>query len=957
MIDEKLKNRAMNPVYKGDPAPREKILKLGKKVTDVVLHKIKGITADDPEYWGLAAILTDEMADIALSMDVRVPYTVEQLMKMNKIPETEREHFVSVLEEMSYIGLLEFDYGYHYDHNGRTAPPSEKRYILTMFVPGSAEMFNMEEADNLSENPSYNDRGEISNYNKRLHDEHPEVGYFFERMTYIPLEGKTHLLPPGGGGVGMHVIPVEKAIEMENTSVDLEHLSYWLKKYEGHIGVGQCSCRASRGVMGEGCADDPSSWCIGVGDFADYCRETGKGHDITYEEAMRILQVAEDNGFVHQVTNIDGENKIFGICNCNVKICNALRTSQLFNNPNLSRSAYTAEVDKAKCVACGKCVEYCPSGAVKLGQKLCDKQGKTVEYPKHELPHGLKWGPEHWDPDYRDNNRKNCYDKGTAPCKTACPAHIAVQGYLKLAAQGRYTDALALIKKDNPFPAVCGRICNKRCEDACTRGTIDEAVSIDAVKKCIAQKDLDAETRYIPPVVIASNRVKTWAQKIAIIGAGPAGLSAAYYLATIGYKPTVFEKSAKPGGMMTYGIPSFKLEKDVIDAEIDVLRELGVEIKCGVEVGKDVTIQQLRDQGYEAFYIAIGCQGGRRPGVPGDNAAGTSIAVDFLHHALEDESQKMEGNVVVVGGGNVAVDCVKTAKRFGAAKVSMVCLEDRASMPASRNEVAEALEENIDICNSWGPKEVKVDENGHVTAIVFKKCLRTIDENGKFNPAYDDSETMTLEADHIVFAIGQAIEWGKLLEGTKVAFHRGNYPVADPLTYQTAEPDIFVGGDVYHGPKFVIDAIEEGKCAAESLHRYVHKGADMKIGRNRRDFIMLDKDDIYIDCYDHAGRQEAGMDETIDPHSFRDAHLTLTEEQVKIETARCLGCGASWVDPNKCIGCGVCTTKCMFDAIHLKRDHPECTDMRRAEDKIKVVASMAVKRLGEDISGIFKKKD
>ena len=957
MIDEELKKRALNPPCKGDPAPREKILKLGKKITDVVKHKIKGITTDDPEYWGLAAILTDEMADIALSMDVRVPYTVPQLMKMNKITEENREHFEKLLEEMAYIGLLEFDYGYHYDHNGRTAPPSEKRYILTMFVPGSAEMFNMEEADCLSQNPAYNQRGEISNYNKRLHDEHPEVGYFFERMTYIPLEGVTHLLPPGGGGVGMHVIPVEKAIEMENTSVDLEHLSYWLKKYEGHIGVGQCSCRASRGVMGEGCADDPSSWCIGVGDFADYCRESGKGHDITYEEAMHILQVAEDNGFVHQVTNIDGENKIFGICNCNVKICNALRTSQLFNTPNLSRSAYTAEVDRAKCVACGKCVEYCPSGAVKLGQKLCDKQGKTVEYPKHELPRGLKWGPEHWDPDYRDNNRKNCYDKGTAPCKTACPAHIAVQGYLKLAAQGRYTDALALIKKDNPFPAVCGRICNKRCEDACTRGTIDEAVSIDAVKKFIAQKDLDAETRYIPPVVIASNRVKTWAQKIAIIGGGPAGLSAAYYLATIGYKPTVFEKSAKPGGMMMYGIPSFKLEKDVIEAEIDVLRELGVEIKCGVEVGKDVTIQQLRDQGFEAFYIAIGCQGGRRPGVPGDQAEGTSIAVDFLHHALEDESQKMEGNVVVVGGGNVAVDCVKTAKRFGAANVSMVCLEDRASMPASKNEIAETLEENIAICNSWGPKEVKVDENGHVTAIVFKKCLRTVDENGKFNPAYDENDTMTLEADHIVFAIGQTIEWGKLLEGTKVEFWRGNYPVADPLTYQTAEPDIFVGGDVYHGPSFVINAIEEGKCAAESLHRYVHKGADMKIGRNRRDFIMLDKDDIYIDCYDHAGRQEAGMDETIDPHSFRDAHLTLTEEQVKIETARCLGCGASWVDPNKCIGCGVCTTKCMFDAIHLKRDHPECTDMRRAEDKIKVVASMAVKRLGEDISDLFKKKD
>ena len=955
MIDEELKKRAFNPPCKGDPAPREKILKLGRKITDVVAHKLKGITADDPEYWGLAAILTDEMADIALSMDVRVPYTVPQLMKMNKVTEEGREHFEKLLEEMSYIGLLEFDYGYHYDHNGRTAPPSERRYILTMFVPGSAEMFNMEEVDNRSENPSYNERGETGNYNLRL-QEHPDVGYFFERMTYIPLAGVTHLLPPGGGGVGMHVIPVEKAIEMENTSVDLEHLSYWLKKYEGHIGVGQCSCRASRAAMGEGCADDPSSWCIGVGDFADYCRESGKGHDITYEEAMRILQVAEDNGFVHQITNIDGENKIFGICNCNVKICNALRTSQLFNTPNLSRSAYTAEVEKDKCVACGKCVEYCPAGAVKLGQKLCDKEGKTVEYPKHELPHGLKWGPEHWDPDYRDNNRKNCYDKGTAPCKTACPAHVSVQGYLKLAAQGRYTDALALIKKDNPFPAVCGRVCNKRCEDACTRGSIDQAVSIDAVKKFIAEQDLNAETRYIPPVVIASNRIKTWAQKIAIIGGGPAGLSAAYYLATIGYKPTVFEKSAKPGGMMTYGIPSFKLEKNVIDAEIDVLRELGVEFKCGVEVGKDVTIPELREQGYEAFYIAIGCQGGRLPGVPGQDAIGTDIAVSFLHNALENENQKLEGEVVIVGGGNVAVDCAKTAKRFGASKVSMVCLEDRATMPASKNEIAETLEENIEICNSWGPKEVLTDENGHVIGILFKKCLRTIDpETGKFSPVYDENETMTLKADHIVFAIGQAIEWGKLLEGTKVEFWRGNYPVADPLTYQTAEPDIFVGGDVYHGPKFVIDAIEDGKCAAESLHRYVHKGADMTIGRNRRDFIMLDKDNISVPNYDHAGRQEAGMDESIDPHSFRDAHKTLTAEQVKIETARCLGCGASWVDPNKCIGCGVCTTKCMFDAIHLKRDHPECTNMRKAEDKIKVVASMAVKRLGEDISSVFKK--
>ena len=953
MIDEELKKRAWNPEAKSHKVPREKVVKVGKMITDVIDHKFGKITTQDAEYWGLEALLTDEMCDIMLAMGLRKPHTVPELWKLCNVAEEGKAHFQEVLDRLSFLGLLEYDYGYHYDHNGRTAPQSERRYFVPMFVPGSAELLNIDESGS-GEKPCYDERGEIP-YNKRL-AEHPELAPFFERMTYVPLAGKTHLMPPGGGGVGMHVIPVEKAIPMENQSLDIEHLSYWLKKYEGHIGVAQCSCRASRGVMGEGCADDPASWCIGVGDFADYCRETGKGHDITYEEAIRILEKAEENGFVHQITNIDGENKIFGICNCNVQICNALRTSQLFNTPNLSRSAYTAEVERSKCVACGKCVEYCPAGAVKLGQKLCDKHGNVVEYPKHELPNSIKWGPEHWDPDYRDNNRKNCYDKGTAPCKTACPAHVAVQGYLKLAAQGKYQEALALIKKDNPFPAVCGRICNKRCEEACTRGTIDQAVAIDAVKKFLAEQDLNADTRYIPPVVIASNRLDHWAQKIAIIGSGPAGLSAAYYLATKGYKPTVFEKSAKPGGMLTYGIPSFKLEKNIIDAEIQVIRELGVEIRCGVEVGKDVTIAQLRAQGYEAFYIAIGCQGGRLPGVPGDDALGTAIAVDFLHHALEDETQKMEGKTVVIGGGNVAVDCAKTASRFGSSNVSMVCLESRETMPASKNEIAETLEEGITICNGWGPKELKKDAQGHVTAVVFKRCLRTIDpETKKFSPVYDEQETMTLEADHVVFAIGQAIDWGKLLEGTKVEFWRGNYPVADPLTYQTAEPDIFVGGDVYHGPKFAIDAIEDGKCAAESLHRYVHKGADLKTGRNRRDFIMLDKDNISVECYDHAGRQEAGLDESVPKHSFRDAHKTLTTEQVKIETARCLGCGASWVDPNKCIGCGVCTTKCVFDAIHLKRDHPECSKMMKAEDKVKGILPMAFKRLGQTVVTKVKK--
>ena len=929
-------SKAIIPPHMGDKRPSEKILKLGKKITDVAAHKVKGLTADDPEYWGLAEIVTEEMADIALKMKVRHHYKIEELWKMNQVREKDKAHFQKVLDEMSYIGLLEYDYGNNYDHNGAIPGPKERRYVLPLFVPGAAELFNMEEGPE---------------GNKRLR-EHPALASFFERMTYIPLEGLTHMVPPGGAGIGMHVIPVEQAISMENGTIDLEHISYWLKKYEGHIGVGQCSCRASRKVLGEGCADDEMNWCIGVGDFADYCRETGKGHDITYDEAMEIFRRAEENGYVHQITNIDGENKIFGICNCNVNICYALRTSQLFNTPNMSRSAYTARVEKDKCVACGKCVEYCPAGAVKLGQKLCKQNGKEVRYPKHELPDKLVWGREKFDENYRDNNRINCYETGTAPCKAACPAHIAVQGYIRMAKEGKYREALALIKKDNPFPAVCGRVCNRLCETACTRGTIDAPVAIDDIKKYIAEQDLHEETRYIPPVVIASNRHTQWEQKIAIIGAGPAGLSCAYYLAAKGYKPTVFERHERPGGMMTYGIPSYKLEKNVIEAEIDVIRALGVEIRCGVEVGKDVTLAGLREQGYEAFYIAIGCQGGKVPEIPGNDADGIGVAVEFLHQAAEHQDSVLDGRVVVVGGGNVAVDCARTAARFGAKDVAMFCLESREEMPASGEEIHETLAEDVTIYNGWGPREIVKDADGRVSSVVFHRCTAVFDADGNFHPQYDEGELMTVSCDHVVFAVGQTIEWGGLLEGEGVKFGLGNYPVADSLTFQTAAEDIFVGGDVYTGPKFVIDAIEAGKNAAESLNRYVHKGASMTIGRNRRDFHELNKDDILVEGYDTIGRQEAKADDSIDAkHSFRDARGVLTEEQVHLEAGRCLSCGASVVDENKCIGCGICTTKCEFNAIHLHRDHPECSKMSKSEERYTQIAAYAAGQAAHAVLG------
>lgn len=611
-----------------------------------------------------------------------------------------------------------------------------------------------------------------------------------------------------------------------------------------------------------------------------------------------------------------------------------------------------AKVEPENCVACGRCVEYCPAGAVKLGQKLCTKEGRVV-YPRQELPDATKWSPEKWSIDYRDKNRINCYDTGTAPCKTACPAHIAVQGYLKMAAQGRYRDALALIKKENPFPAVCGRICNRRCEDACTRGTVDQAVAIDAVKKFIAQQDLNAEHRYVPDIVQPSLQ-GSWTQKIAIIGGGPAGLSCAYFLATQGYKPTVFEKNERPGGMLRYGIPSFKLEKDVIDAEIDVLRELGVEIRCGVEVGKDITLAQLREQGYKAFYVAIGCQGGRKAGVPGEDAEGIQTAVSLLRTVGGDEAHKMTGQTVVIGGGNVAIDAARVSMRCGSDEVTMVCLEPREKMPASPEEIAEAEDEGTKITCGYGPKEF-LSENGHVTAVVFKRCTGLYNAEGRFAPTYDENDTITLSCNNVVLSIGQCIEWGGLLNGEAVELGRGNGAVADPLTYQTAQPDVFVGGDVYTGPRFAIDAIAAGKQGAISIHRFVQPNTSMTIGRNRRVFHELDKTNLSLGDYDHTPRQTAAMDESIDTHhSFRDAHLTLTEEQVKLETARCLGCGASVVDPNKCIGCGVCTTKCEFDAIHLHRELPECSKMVKSEDKFKAILPYMAKR---EIKIRFSKKE
>ena len=900
---------------------REKILKLARKITD---RKGK-INPGDPEYYGVNALVpTDEMAEIALRMKLRTPYNFEQMKAMN--PELSSEQLEADLKIMLDNGIIEFTL---------INPQNEKQYILPVFVMGSAEYSNM---------------------NVELMEEHPEVARFFERMTFLPLTIVSAMVPPGGAGIGMHVIPVEKAIPNKQEALPIEKISHWLDKWD-RIAASPCSCRLGRTLLGEGNSDDPYGWCLAMGPVADYIVECKKGgRYIDKEEALDILKQAEDNGYVHQITNMDGPEKIIAICNCNPEICNALRTSQLFNTPNLSRSAYVARVDKEDCVACGRCVEYCPAGAVKLGQKLCTKQGE-VEYPKHELPDDFFWwGQDHWDMDYRDNNRINCYDTGTAPCKTACPAHIAVQGYLKMAAQGRYSEALALIKKNNPFPAVCGAICNKRCEDECTRGNVDRAVAIDEVKKFVAKLDLESETRYVPPVVKAKIQ-GDFEQKIAIIGAGPAGMSCAYYLALAGFvNVTVFDKNPVPGGMLVTGVPNFRLEKDVLNAEIEVLKDLGVEFKMGVEIGKDITIQQLRDEGYLGFCVAIGAQDSAKMNIPGEDLKNVFGGVDFLREVNLGKKPKLGKKAVVIGGGNVAIDVARTAARLGA-ETTVLYRRSREEMPAAADEVGEAEAEGIKFCFLNAPVEILGDK-GKVKAVKAEIMeLGAPDEKGRRKPV-GTGKYETIETDAVIASIGQSIDWGGLDVGNMVRDDKGRAG-ADSLTLQTAQEDIFVCGDVYTGPKFAIDAIAQGREAAISLQKYV-TGGHMTIARNRRDFIELDKDNLALDpdSYDRPARQVPGVDKS-KVMSFSDERLPFTEEQVKAETSRCLGCGASIVDENKCIGCGICTTKCEFDAIHLFREHPECSNMIVSEKKIppilgnyaKRVAKLTIKKAKDAVTG------
>jgi len=509
------------------------------------------------------------------------------------------------------------------------------------------------------------------------------------------------------------------------------------------------------------------------------------------------------------------------------------------------------------------------------------------------------------------------------PCRAACPSGVNVQGYVSLLQQGRFKEAVELIRTSMPFPAICGRICVSPCQEACSRKNIDKPVGIRHLKRLAA--DIEREQGRVKSNFIP----KVHSEKVAIIGAGPAGLTAAYELAKLGYPVTVFERMPEPGGMMRYGIPDYRLKKYVVTNEIAYIQDMGVDIKTGIEFGKDVNLDTLRKEGYKAIFIAIGAQLSSKLRVPGEDFEGVFHAVEFLRLVALGETVDIGERVAVIGGGDSAIDAARTSLRLGASKVIILYRRSRDEMPALPNEIEAAEKEGVEFHFLVTPTKI-VGEGGKVRAI---ECLRMElgepDASGRRRPVPIPETEHMYEVDTVIPAIGQVTETSYL--PSILLDQRTNTILTDPLTLETKLPDVFAGGDVATGPASVIEAVGAGKRAAISIDRYL-EGRDLSSGREEKiedvtwveDWKkILGKPERYVDPHTDVGKREVTLEEA-------DELFAKIKEAAKSEAQRCLGCGPcseclgneglceadkAVVDEALCTGCNVCAVVCPFGAI------------------------------------------
>ena len=540
-------------------------------------------------------------------------------------------------------------------------------------------------------------------------------------------------------------------------------------------------------------------------------------------------------------------------------------------------------IDISKCTSCGECAKVCPIS-------LPDEYNKSLNSRKAAYKQYAQAIPGA----YAISKR------GTAPCKATCPAHVSVQGFIALINDGKYREALELFKQAHPFPGVCGRVCHHPCESGCTRNQLDEPLGIQYLHRFLADLDLESGKPYLPKIKESNHT------KVAVIGAGPAGLTAAYYLAMDGYSVTVYEKLPVLGGMLTVGIPSYRLPRNIIESEIQVIRDMGVQFKTGVEIGKDFTIAQLRDDGCKAFFVAIGAHECKRLGIEGESLAGVYPGVEFLREVNLGNRIQLGERVAVIGGGNVAMDSVRTALRTGSKNPFIIYRRSIDEMPASRVEIEECEQEGIEIRCLTHPVRIIGDEAGKVAAV---ECIRMVlgepDAGGRRKPVPVAGSNFILEVDTVIPAIGQESDWACLTDECACTLTGWGTMSVDPVTLQSKDPDIFSGGDAVTGPKTVVEAIQAGKEAAISIDRFI-RGADLREGREKGWTAVTD---VPVDGYEKTTRLPMPhLDSAIRITNFNEVQLGYDPEASQKEAARCLACGI-------CSECYQCVDVCLAGAV------------------------------------------
>jgi NADPH-dependent glutamate synthase beta subunit-like oxidoreductase len=508
--------------------------------------------------------------------------------------------------------------------------------------------------------------------------------------------------------------------------------------------------------------------------------------------------------------------------------------------------------------------------------------------------------------------RSGAEKQQTSACKVGCPAHINVQAYVSLAVKGKYQEALQLIKEASPFPSICGRVCPHPCEAECKREQIDDPVAIHSIERFIADLDLKASQRYMPKIKDQKE------EKVAIVGSGPAGLTCAYYLVQEGYQVTIFEKAHVLGGMLAMGIPSYRLPREIVEAEIQLIRDLGVTMKTGVEIGKDKTIARLRKEGFNAFFIAIGAQECVRMNVEGEKLKGIYNGLDYLRQIKRGEPASLGKNVAVIGGGNVAMDAVRSARRLGAENAFILYRRSLEEMPSRPEEIDACLEEGIPI-NTLAQSVRFIGKSGRVKWV---ECVKTRlgepDKTGRRSSIPIPGSEFTIEVDAVINALGQESNWDCLTPECGCALTGWGTMKVDPLTLQSDDPDIFAGGDAIRGPQTVVEAIADGRQAAISIDRYI-QNQNLLLGR---DATLKAIAEPQKEKYDPAMRAEKTcLEPKARIKNFNEVEQGFADATVIQEAKRCISCGSCCVqacpydvmqfnqEATKAVKCDLCVVK------------------------------------------------